>query len=100
MVRLGKVGLVVAVFAVGFVSGCSGDDISGSCSLCENGVPVGPSANDEACQSWGDESGCAEAVLINAGMCGEVSATCTVADCAMPVGQCILIANGSVDPGE
>ena len=96
MISMGtRVAFVLALCGAGFVLGCGDNDISGSCALCVNGVPVGPSASEAACQEWGETFGCAEVVLTNAGICGdssmgEPSATCRVADCETAIEPCVL----------
>ncbi|MEM7434913.1 MAG: hypothetical protein AAF436_07155 [Myxococcota bacterium] len=71
-------------------SACGEDEFGAVCSECRDGVPVGPSADEASCQAFGDEWGCGEATLTNAGMCGDQNATCTVSDCRELVGLCIL----------
>ena len=84
--------LVLSIASFWLVS-CSDDggvpeDFAFDCSLCQNGVPVGPSADEASCSAWGDEFECASAVLINEGLCDDdLVATCQVDDCPLePVG--------------
>ncbi len=74
--------IVALLLAVGTIAGC-GDEtfFEGSCSLCLNGVPVGPSADQVSCLAWGAEFGCVNIDLVNEGMCGDPAATCVASNC-------------------
>ena len=62
-------------------SGGATEEINADCSICENQVPIGPSADVESCEQWGADFNCQTATLINEGMCGENPATCQVTLC-------------------
>ena len=89
MIKKTQMVVATVVLGIGLLTGCGEDDFSGTCSLCVNGTPVGPSADEQACELWGDAFGCSEAVLTNAGMCGDTAATCSVSDCATGVRACL-----------
>ncbi|MEM7137255.1 MAG: hypothetical protein AAF500_11785 [Myxococcota bacterium] len=83
------VATAACVAALLLAGGCGEDEFGAACSECRDGTPVGPSADQPSCQAFGDEWGCGEATLTNAGMCGDETATCTVSDCRELVGLCI-----------
>ena len=68
------------------------EDFAADCSVCINGIPMGPSASQESCTAWGTMFDCGSIVLTNEGVCGgpdEPSATCSVDDCSSEPTGCV-----------
>lgn len=77
-----------ALMAMGMLlTGCGdSSSFSASCGTCVNGIPIGPSASQEACTEFGDSFECETAVLINEGLCPPVDSglprvACEVTNC-------------------
>ena len=74
--------LLVALSSLGCSDSASTtEEINADCSICENQVPIGPSADVESCEQWGADFNCQTATLVNEGMCGDNPAICQVRLC-------------------
>ena len=88
-----SIAMVASFLVTAAAVGCGDEttnDFSADCSLCVNDTPVGPSASMTNCTAWGALFSCGSVTLINAGMCGDIAATCQVSQCASDPVDCTI----------